>query len=86
MRANSKTRMQQDSNFIWLRAMQRRDHTPVIPRALTIPQAAKYLSTSVKFIRSLIWRRELKYVRAGKRFVIATAELDRWLSENQRHA
>ncbi|MGC2529785.1 MAG: helix-turn-helix domain-containing protein [Candidatus Acidiferrum sp.] len=57
-----------------------------LPRALTIPAAARYLSCSVKFVRTLIWSRQIKYVKVGRRFVIATAELDRWLSENQRHA
>jgi excisionase family DNA binding protein len=58
----------------------------VSPRMLTIPQAAAYVGASVKFIRSLIWKRELRYIKAGKRFVIDRAELDRWLDANQRVA
>lgn len=56
------------------------------PRMLTIPQAAAYIGGSVKFVRSLIWSRQLRYVKAGKRFVIDRAELDRWLDANQRVA
>jgi excisionase family DNA binding protein len=56
------------------------------PRALTIPAAARYLSCSVKFVRTLIWSRQIKYVKVGRRFVITREELDRWVTENQRHA
>jgi excisionase family DNA binding protein len=59
---------------------------PAHPRALTIPAAARYISSSVKFIRQLIWSRQIKYVKVGRRFVIAREELDRWVTENQRHA
>lgn len=59
---------------------------PAHPKALTIPAAAKYLSCSVKFIRQLIWGRKIKYVKVGRRFVITREELDRWVTENQRHA
>lgn len=57
-----------------------------LPRALTIPAAARYISSSVKFVRTLIWSRQIKYVKVGRRFVIAREELDRWVTENQRHA
>jgi excisionase family DNA binding protein len=56
------------------------------PRAFTVQGAAAYLSTSVKFIRQLIWKRELKYVKAGKRFIIDRNELDRWLNQSQKVA
>jgi excisionase family DNA binding protein len=70
--------------FVWARKFDR--PAQELPRALTVQGAARYLSTSVKFIRSLIWSRQIKYVKAGRRFVIDTHELDRWLAENQRHA
>jgi excisionase family DNA binding protein len=72
-------------SFMWAR-FPRPVRGTVTSRALTIPAAAAYLSVSVKFIRQLIWGRQIRYVKAGRRFVIATSELDRWLSENQRHA
>jgi excisionase family DNA binding protein len=75
---------------MWLRREHlprlRRKETVENPRALTVQGAASYLSCSVKFIRSLIWKRELRYVKVGRRFVIATAELDKWLDSNQRMA
>jgi len=73
-------------SFAWMRQLDAPRRETTLSRALTIPAAAAYLSTSVKFIRQLIWKRELRYVRAGRRFIIDRAELDRWLSENQRHA
>jgi excisionase family DNA binding protein len=77
------------SNVIWVHRHHERParrETVETPRALTVHGAAVYLSTSVKFVRSLIWKRELKYVKAGRRFIIDRHELDRWLSENQRMA
>jgi excisionase family DNA binding protein len=53
------------------------------PRAFTVHGAAAYLSTSVKFIRALIWKRELQFTKAGKRFIIDRHELDRWLEANK---
>jgi excisionase family DNA binding protein len=61
-------------------------NTAVQPRTLTIPAAARYLSCSVKFVRTLIWSRQIKYIKVGRRFVITREELDRWATENQRHA
>ena len=58
----------------------------VSPRMLTIPQAACYIGASVKFVRSLIWSRQIKYIKAGKRFIVDRAELDKWLDANQRVA
>jgi excisionase family DNA binding protein len=77
-----------DANFMWARLLHaQKQAPPPEPRvALTVPQAARYLSCSIKFIRRLIARRELRYVKVGRRFVIATAELDKWLDANQRTA
>jgi excisionase family DNA binding protein len=72
-------------SFAWAR-FPRPVRATVTSRALTVPASAAYLSVSVKFIRQLIWSRQIKYVRAGRRFVIDRHELDRWLAENQRHA
>lgn len=78
-----------DANFMWARLLHESRKQPApaaTPRALTIPGAAKYLSCSVKHIRHLIWSRQLKYAKAGRRFIIDREELDRWLSQNQQHA
>jgi len=65
-----------------------REPTPIFSQSvnsrwLTIPQAAVYASVSIKFIRTLIWSRDLKYTKAGKRFIIDRQELDRWLEANK---
>jgi excisionase family DNA binding protein len=45
--------------------------------------AAVYSSSSVKFIRTLLWKRELQYTKAGKRFIIDRDDLDRWMASNK---
>jgi excisionase family DNA binding protein len=56
------------------------------PRLLTIQEAATYLATTVPFIRTLIYRRELPYVKAGKRFVIDMVDLDKWVEKTKQLA
>jgi excisionase family DNA binding protein len=58
----------------------------VSPRTLTVQAAAYYLSSTVKFVRSLIWTRQLPYLKVGKRFVIDQADLDRWIDQNKQTA
>lgn len=52
----------------------------VAPRYLTIPQSAAYTATTVWYIRCRIWDGTLNARRAGKRFVIACEELDRFMA------
>ena len=52
---------------------------PVIPRLLTIKQAAVYLSAAVWAVRQAIWARELKACKIGRRFVIPREELDAYI-------
>jgi excisionase family DNA binding protein len=49
------------------------------PRAITIKEAAVYLSTTVPAIRQLLYSRQIPFVRVGKRFVIDVRDLDSWL-------
>ena len=56
------------------------------PRAITIKEAAIYLSTSVPAIRQLIYSRQIPFVRVGKRFVIDVKDLDAWLERTKRVA
>jgi excisionase family DNA binding protein len=51
---------------------------------LSIPQAAVRLGTSTNAIRHLIWRGELSFVPLGKRHLVSTADLDRWIEVNKR--
>jgi excisionase family DNA binding protein len=57
--------------------------TSVLPRMLTIPESAEYLRSSVKFVRSLIWSRNLLYIRARKRYVIDKEDLDSWIDRTK---
>jgi excisionase family DNA binding protein len=54
-----------------------------LPRMLTIPECAEYLRTSVKFVRQLIWARDLPYIRAGKRYVIDRKDIDSWIDRTK---
>jgi len=56
------------------------------PRAITVKEAAVYLSTTVPAIRQLIYSRQIPYVRVGKRFVIDVKDLDAWLERTKRVA
>jgi excisionase family DNA binding protein len=48
-----------------------------MPRLLTIPLAAEYLSTTERAIRRLIWSRRLPYVPLGKRKLVDRVDLDK---------
>jgi excisionase family DNA binding protein len=49
------------------------------PRLLGIKDAARYLGATVWFVRSQLWAANLPYITLGKRFVIDTADLDRFI-------
>jgi excisionase family DNA binding protein len=53
------------------------------PIAVTIPTAASMLGCSVSAIRSFIRAGQIPYVRLGKKFVIAVAELHRFIQKEQ---
>lgn len=72
-------------NFTHGRATGIRTST-MTPRAITIKEAAIYLSTSVPAIRQLIYSRQIPFVRVGKRFVIDVKDLDAWLERTKRVA
>ena len=55
-------------------------------RAITIKEAAIYLSTTVPAIRQLIYSRQLPFVRVGKRYVIDVKDLDAWLERMKQVA
>lgn len=58
--------------------------TDTSSRGLTVQEAAKYLSTTVPAIRQLIYRRELPFVKIGKRHIIDRQDLDRFI-EREKH-
>ena len=49
------------------------------PRLLTIPEAAKYLSSTVWAVRSLIWDHKIPYVPLGKKQLIDRTDLDEYV-------
>src|ERR1700745_3324603 len=42
----------------------------IVPRLLTVKQAAAYISSPVWTVRTLIWSREIKVIRKGKAYLI----------------
>ena len=56
------------------------------PRLISVKDAAVYLSTTVPFIRTLIYRRELPFLKAGKKYVIDLIDLDKWVDRHKHTA
>ncbi len=54
---------------------------PPSPRLLTIQAAAVYLSATVWAVRQLIWSKELRAIRMGRRIVIDRSDLDALVNE-----
>jgi excisionase family DNA binding protein len=57
---------------------------PVVPRLLTIKQAAAYCSCAVWAIREAIWAKELAACKIGRRFVVPREELDSFIDARLR--
>jgi excisionase family DNA binding protein len=57
---------------------------PITPRLVTIKQAAVYCSCSVWAIRDVIWSRELRACKIGRRYVIDRGDLDRFIDARLR--
>jgi excisionase family DNA binding protein len=55
-----------------------------VPSVLSISEAASFLNSTPHFVRLLIRRGKLPYQRIGKRFVVARASLESYLSANWR--
>jgi len=73
----------------------RKDHTKqaaksqppdgIPPRLLNIADAAKYMSCSVWFVRTIIWGGRIPFVKFGKRYQLDRSDLDKFIdSEKQR--
>lgn len=48
-------------------------------RYLTVPEAAEYLNTSVRFIRRLVAERRIAFHKAGTHVRLAVADLDDYM-------
>lgn len=51
----------------------------IVPRLLTVKQAAIYLSCAVWAIREAVWSKELRACKIGNKYVIPREELDRFV-------
>ena len=47
-------------------------------RWLTVKEAAAYLSIPIYTVRNAVWSGNLPYLRAGKRYVFDSQDLDKW--------
>jgi excisionase family DNA binding protein len=69
--------------------MQNRNRTAVAlaptpePRLYTIKNAAAYLSTTVWYVRSIVWARQIPHLRCGNRIVIDKADLDAFIDSQK---
>jgi excisionase family DNA binding protein len=50
------------------------------PRYLSVPEAAEYLNTSVRFIRRLIAERRVAFHKLGKHIRFAVSDLDSYVA------
>jgi excisionase family DNA binding protein len=60
--------------------------SPIMPRLLTIPQAAVYCSCTVWAVRQLCWSKELRSIRIGNKIQIDRADLDALIDRRLRDA
>jgi excisionase family DNA binding protein len=51
-----------------------------IPRYLSVPEAAEYLNTSVRFVRRLVAERRVAFHKLGKHIRFAVDDLDNYLA------
>jgi excisionase family DNA binding protein len=59
---------------------------PVQPRLLDIKGAARYLSTTVWQMRSLVWEKKIPHLRLGRRILFDIADLDNLVREMKQVA
>jgi excisionase family DNA binding protein len=60
-----------------------RGEAVIQPALLTVKQAAVYLGRSEQSIQHLIFNRELRVVRVGRRVHLHKRDLDAWIEKNK---
>ena len=55
----------------------------IVPRLLTVKDAATYIGRTEQAVQHLIHRRELIVVRRGRRVHLDRSDLDRWIDGNK---
>ena len=68
------------------KAPQPKPDRSVEPRLLTVSAAAAYLSCAVWAVRVLLWKKEIPFIRLGKRFLIDRADLDDFVERRKESA
>jgi Helix-turn-helix domain len=53
------------------------------PLLLDIPAAARALSTTVWAVRSLLWAKEVPFIKIGKRYLIDPADLRAFIAKRK---
>ena len=57
--------------------------SPIVPRLLRITDAAQYLSCTFTFIETLIREKKVPSIKLGKRRLIDTIDLDRFVEREK---
>lgn len=60
-----------------------RDAGPATEQLLTVPEVAKRLCVSEKFVRRLVWAHELRHHRLGRAIRIPSAALAEYLEQTE---
>jgi excisionase family DNA binding protein len=58
--------------------------TKIEPRLLRVEEAAKYLGTTIHFMRTLGWDRQIPFLRLGQRILFDRADLDAFVERRKR--
>jgi excisionase family DNA binding protein len=52
---------------------------PIVPRLVTIPQAAQYLATTTWAVRKMAWAKDIPHLRIGTRMLFDLVDLNRFI-------
>jgi excisionase family DNA binding protein len=55
------------------------DVIPIVPRLLTVPQAAQYLATTTWAVRKMAWAKDIPHLRIGTRMLFDLIDLNRFI-------
>lgn len=53
---------------------------------LTVPEVANELRIGETFVREMVYRHEIPFVKIGRRILFQRADLDKWLEEHRTPA
>lgn len=61
-------------------------HVVIEPRLLSPHEAARYLGVSYWTVRDLVFRREIPFIKIGRRVLVDRRDLDAYLDRSKIHA